>query len=83
MIEGESVPTRTYNHAAFKISETDYPACLEHVKSLGLEVRERRSRVEGEGRSIYFHDGDHHLFELHTRTLAVRLKRYAMEKDRP
>ena len=78
-MEGESLPTRTYNHAAFKISEADYPACLERVKSLGLEVREGRPRVEGEGRSIYFHDDDNHLFELHTGALAERLKRYASE----
>ena len=81
IMEGESLPTKTYNHVAFKISETDYPACLERVKSLGLELREGRSRVEGEGRSIYFHDDDNHLFELHTGTLAERLKRYAMEKS--
>lgn len=83
IMEGESLPTRTYNHVAFKILDANYPVCLERVKSLGLEVREGRSRVEGEGRSIYFHDGDNHLFELHTGTLADRLKRYAMDKDRP
>lgn len=76
VMEGENLPTRTYNHVAFKISEADYQACLERVKSLGLEAREGRSRVEGEGRSIYFHDDDNHLFELHTGTLAERLKRY-------
>jgi catechol 2,3-dioxygenase-like lactoylglutathione lyase family enzyme len=75
-MEGESLPTRTYNHVAFKISEADYPACLERVQALGLEVREGRSRVEGEGRSIYFHDHDNHLFELHTGTLEERLRRY-------
>ena len=76
VMEGENLPTRTYNHVAFKISEADYQACLERVKSLGLEAHEGRSRVEGEGRSIYFHDDDNHLFELHTGTLAERLKRY-------
>jgi fosfomycin resistance protein FosX len=80
IMEGESLPTRTYNHVAFKISEADYPACLERVLALGLEVREGRSRVEGEGRSIYFHDHDNHLFELHTGTLAERLQRYAQAK---
>ena len=81
IMEGESLSTRTYNHVAFKISEADYQACLERVKSLGLEVREGRSRVDGEGRSIYFHDDDNHLFELHTGTLAERLKSYAMGKS--
>lgn len=80
IMEGGSLPTRTYNHVAFKISETDYPARLERVQALGLEVREGRSRVEGEGRSIYFHDHDNHLFELHTGTLAARLQRYAQSK---
>jgi fosfomycin resistance protein FosX len=77
IMEGESLPTRTYNHVAFKISEANYPACLERVKSLGLDVREGRSRVEGEGHSIYFHDDDNHLFELHTGALTERLARYA------
>ena len=80
IMEGESLPTRTYNHVAFKISEKDYPACVERVRALGLEVREGRSRVAGEGRSIYFYDHDNHLFELHTGTLEERLKRYAQEK---
>ena len=81
VMEGESLPTRTYNHVAFKISDADYPACLERVMSLGLDVREGRSRVEGEGRSIYFHDDDNHLFELHTGTLEERLRRYARGKS--
>ena len=80
-MEGESLPTKTYNHVAFKIPEADYAACLERVRALGLDVREGRPRVEGEGRSIYFHDDDNHLFELHTGTLEERLKRYAFEKD--
>jgi catechol 2,3-dioxygenase-like lactoylglutathione lyase family enzyme len=81
VMEGESLPTRTYNHVAFKISNSDYPTCLERVKSLGLDVREGRSRVDGEGRSIYFHDDDNHLFELHTGTLEERLRRYARGKS--
>ena len=80
VMEGDSLPTRTYNHVAFKISEADYAACLMRVQSLNLEVREGRSRVTGEGRSIYFHDHDNHLFELHTGTLAERLQRYAQAK---
>ena len=76
IMEGENLPTRTYNHVAFKIPEANYSACLERVRALGLEVREGRSRVEGEGRSIYFYDHDNHLFELHTGTLEKRLRRY-------
>jgi fosfomycin resistance protein FosX len=81
IMEGESLPARTYNHVVFKISEADYPMLLQRMRSLGLDLREGRSRVAGEGRSIYFHDSDNHLFELHTGTLAERLKRYAASKS--
>jgi len=77
IMEGDPLPVRTYNHIAFKIDEADYAPCLEAVQRLGLSVREGRARVEGEGRSIYFHDDDNHLFELHTGTLGERLERYA------
>lgn len=76
-MQGESLPARSYNHVAFRIDEARYDACLAEIHALGLEVRENRPRVEGEGRSIYFHDHDNHLFELHTGTLGERLARYA------
>ena len=76
-MEGEPLAVRTYNHVAFKIDDAEYDACLERIRSLGLEVREGRARVEGEGRSIYFYDADNHMFELHTGQLSERLKRYA------
>jgi fosfomycin resistance protein FosX len=76
-MEGEPLPSRTYDHVAFKIDEADHDDLLDRVRSLGLEVREGRPRVDGEGRSIYFHDHDNHLFELHTGTLGARLSRYA------
>tara|TARA_B100000749_G_scaffold278851_2_gene270399 strand:+ start:671 stop:1120 length:450 start_codon:yes stop_codon:yes gene_type:complete len=75
-MEGESLPSRTYNHVAFKIDDAEFDDYLERIRTLGLEVRESRSRVEGEGRSIYFHDHDNHMFELHTGTLEERLERY-------
>jgi catechol 2,3-dioxygenase-like lactoylglutathione lyase family enzyme len=75
-MEGEPLPSRTYNHIAFKIDESAYDSCLSRIKALGLDVRESRPRVEGEGRSIYFHDRDNRLFELHTGTLQERLARY-------
>jgi catechol 2,3-dioxygenase-like lactoylglutathione lyase family enzyme len=76
-MEGEPLSTRTYNHVAFKIADADYEKYLQRVRQLGLEVREGRSRVPGEGQSIYFYDDDNHMFELHTGTLDERLKRYA------
>lgn len=75
-MEGEPLPTRTYNHVAFKIANNEYEAYLKRIRALGLEVREGRSRVPGEGQSIYFYDDDNHMFELHTGTLDERLKRY-------
>lgn len=77
IMEGERLPTRSYNHVAFKIADSEYEACLGRIRTLGLEVRLGRSRVPGEGRSIYFYDDDNHMFELHTGTLEERLKRYA------
>ncbi len=76
-MEGEGLPSRSYNHVAFKIDEADYDAMLARIQSCGLELREARRRVDGEGRSIYFYDHDNHLFELHTGTLDERLERYA------
>lgn len=75
-MEGEALPTRSYNHIAFQIDDADYDTCLKAIHALNLDVRESRPRVEGEGRSIYFHDYDNHLFELHTGTLVQRLERY-------
>lgn len=76
-MEGTPLSERSYNHVAFKMGPDEYDDRLARIKSLGLEVREGRSRVEGEGHSIYFYDHDNHLFELHSGTLEERLKRYA------
>lgn len=77
IMQGESLPSRSYNHIAFKITDAGYASALASIEALGLDVRESRPRVEGEGRSIYFHDEDNHLFELHIGTLSERLARYA------
>ncbi len=74
---GKALPSKTYNHVAFKIDNADYDKYLNRIETLGLELREGRSRVEGEGQSIYFYDYDNHMFELHTGTLDERLERYA------
>ncbi|MFV0332973.1 MAG: FosX/FosE/FosI family fosfomycin resistance hydrolase [Tropicimonas sp.] len=76
-MEGEPLPAKTYNHVAFKMPPDEYDDRLARIRSLGLEVREGRSRVEGEGHSIYFYDHDNHMFELHSGTLNERLRRYA------
>jgi len=77
IMEGDPLPTRTYNHVAFKVAEPDLDTLKAKIAALGLDMRESRPRVEGEGASIYFHDWDNHLFELHTGTLDERLARYA------
>jgi catechol 2,3-dioxygenase-like lactoylglutathione lyase family enzyme len=76
-MEGASMPARTYNHVAFKVQADDLPRYKTAIERLGLEMRESRPRVAGEGHSIYFYDDDNHLFELHTGTLEERLQRYA------
>ena len=76
-MEGDPLPSKTYNHVAFKMADDEYDDRLARIRALGLEVREGRARVEGEGRSIYFYDNDNHMFELHSGTLQERLKRYA------
>ncbi|WP_336055602.1 FosX/FosE/FosI family fosfomycin resistance hydrolase [Nitratireductor sp. CH_MIT9313-5] len=81
IMKGDALPSRTYNHVAFKIAESDFDDCLKRVTALGLDVRPPRPRVDGEGRSIYFFDHDNHLFELHTGTLSKRLQRYALGKE--
>ena len=80
VMEGEPLPSRTYNHVAFKIEDAEFEAYEAKVKAMGLEIRPPRQRVTGEGRSLYFYDDDNHLFELHTGTLAERLERYAKGK---
>lgn len=79
IMEGESLPSRTYTHIAFKIENDAYDMYLERIERLGLEVKDGRARVDGEARSIYFYDFDNHLFELHTGTLAERLREYEKE----
>jgi catechol 2,3-dioxygenase-like lactoylglutathione lyase family enzyme len=76
VMEGESLPARTYNHIAFKIPASLIDEYRKRIEGLGLELRESRPRVEGEGHSLYFYDDDNHLFELHTGTLEERMERY-------
>ena len=75
-MQGDSLPERSYNHVAFEMGPDEYDERLVRIRALGLEVREGRARVAGEGYSIYFYDHDNHLFELHSGTLEERLRRY-------
>jgi fosfomycin resistance protein FosX len=76
IMEGESLPSRTYNHVAFKVSDEQLEKAKAAIERLGLDVKPPRPRVDGEGHSLYFLDHDNHLFELHTGTLEDRLARY-------
>jgi fosfomycin resistance protein FosX len=76
IMQGNPLQEKTYNHVAFKIAERDFEEYTARVNSLGVEVKLGRSRVSGEGLSLYFYDYDNHLFELHTGTLTQRLRRY-------
>lgn len=77
LMEGDSLKERTYNHIAFQIPESDFDSYVNRIEAFGLDMRPERSRVTGEGRSIYFYDYDNHLFELHAGTLDERLKAYS------
>jgi fosfomycin resistance protein FosX len=74
----EGQPTqRSYRHVAFRVDEAELPVFEARLRSLGVELRPPRPRVEGEGHSLYFYDFDDNLFELHSGTLDQRLERYA------
>jgi catechol 2,3-dioxygenase-like lactoylglutathione lyase family enzyme len=77
IMEGMPLLERTYNHVAFQIRDEDLDEIALRIKGLGLEVREARDRIEGEGQSLYFYDFDNHLFELHTGTLDQRIQTYS------
>lgn len=79
LMEGDPHEGRTYDHVAWKIPEDAFGEYERRVRDAGLEVRAPRPRVPGERRSLYFHDYDGHLFELHTGTLAERLACYRDE----
>ena len=75
-MEGEPPRERSYQHVAFAVGEAELPAYRARLEAIGVELLPPRPRVEGEGLSLYFHDFDNHLFELHTGTLEQRLARY-------
>ena len=76
-MEGKPVE-RSYRHVAFKVAEEELPSLEARLRSLGVEIKASRPRVEGEGVSLYFYDFDNNLFELHSGTLEQRLERYEL-----
>jgi len=81
VMEGEPSTERSYQHVAFKVAPEELPTYRARLELLGVEIKPPRSRVEGEGESLYFYDFDNHLFELHTGTLEERLTCYAEEAE--
>lgn len=75
IMEGEAVQ-RSYRHVAFTVDEDQLAVLETRLRKLEVEIRPSRSRVMGEGRSLYFYDYDNNLFELHTGTLEERLQSY-------
>jgi fosfomycin resistance protein FosX len=76
IMEGRSLSDRTYNHVAFKIPESEFESYRRRLKTAKVDFCEGRTRIQGEGLSLYFRDYDNHLFELHTGTLEERLRTY-------
>ena len=56
IMEGEALPQKTYNHIAFKIKEEEFREYEKRVRVLGADIKNGRSRVSGEGQSLYFYD---------------------------
>jgi fosfomycin resistance protein FosX len=79
-MEGEPPTEKSYQHVAFKVSASDLPKYKDRLQKLGVEMKPSRSRIDGEGESLYFYDFDNHLFELHSGTLEERLASYRAEQ---
>jgi catechol 2,3-dioxygenase-like lactoylglutathione lyase family enzyme len=76
-MQGAPLAERSYRHLAFAVDAADLPGYATRLQALGVEPLPGRGRIEGEGASLYFHDYDNHLFELHAGTLDGRLAAYA------
>lgn len=69
---------QSYTHLAFTLDSDDIQSMKQRLEQLGVELRPDRSRVTGEGESLYFVDPDGHLLEFHTGNLVDRLRAYKM-----
>lgn len=76
-MEGD-VTEKSYRHIAFQVERRDLPEFEKRISNLGATVVPSRSRVEGEGGSLYFYDYDNNFFELHAGTLEERLNKYKL-----
>lgn len=76
LMQGEP-GTRSYRHVAFEVPTDELPAFQSRLRALGAEVQVPRPRIEGEGVSLYFHDYDDNLLELHSGSMQQRLAAYA------
>lgn len=76
LMQGEP-GTRSYRHVAFEVAADELPAFESRLRARGAEVQAPRPRIEGEGVSLYFHDYDDNLLELHSGSLQRRLLAYA------
>lgn len=75
LMQGEP-GSRSYRHAAFEVAADELPAFESRLRALDAEVEVPRPRIEGEGVSLYFHDYDDNLLELHSGSLRQRLAAY-------
>lgn len=80
LMQGEP-GTRSYRHVAFEVAANELPTFESRLRALGAEVQLPRPRIEGEGVSLYFHDYDNNLLELHSGTLEQRLASYAIRRS--
>ena len=76
IMQGEATP-KSYRHVAFHVPEHEIPEFKLRLAGLDVEFCTERSRVDGEGVSLYFYDYDNNLLELHSGTLEERLRAYA------
>lgn len=67
---------QSYTHLAFTLDADGIQPMKQRLDRLGVEMRPDRSRVTGEGQSLYFADPDGHLVEFHTGNLVDRLQAY-------
>ena len=75
-MQGEPTMDHSHRHVAFEVDEVALPEYEHRLKQLGVRFQAPRSRIAGEGVSLYVYDFDGHLIELHTGTLAQRLASY-------